>query len=170
MTFFKKFQYQLSRILKTNKILILIIIILGFILGFILILALSTKRSPLLPSPKQASVIYDVNQKEYTRLFVENRLDISLQKMPELLRKAIINVEDNRFYEHSGIDFKSIGRAIWVDIRGGGYIEGGSTITQQLARNVLLTQKKRLPVKFKRYFWLLVLNVIIPKMKYWSFI
>ena len=75
-----------------------------------------------------------------------------LQKIPVILKKAIVSVEDNRFYEHSGIDFKAIARAIWVDLRGGGYIEGASTITQQLARNVLLTQKRTMTRKIQEAF------------------
>lgn len=153
MFFFKGWNFKIGKFLNLNRIVVIITLVIGVLFGFILIMTISTNRSLLnLPPPKQATIIYDVNQREYTRLFVENRLEISLQKIPDLMKKAVINVEDNRFYEHSGIDFKSIGRAIWVDIRGGGYIEGASTITQQLARNVLLTQKKAITRKIQEVF------------------
>lgn len=153
MHFFKEWSHNIGKFLNINRIVIIITLVVGIIFGFILILIISTNSNLLnLPPPKQATVIYDVHKREYTRLFVENRLEVSLQKIPDLMKKAIINVEDNRFYEHAGIDFKSIGRAIWVDIRGGGYIEGASTITQQLARNVLLTQKKALTRKIQEVF------------------
>ncbi len=145
--------FQSFRTMKFNKIIILVALITGVLFGFILVLIISSNNNLLnLHPPKTATIIYDVNNKEYTRLFVENRLEIPLQKIPDLLKKAVIDVEDNRFYEHSGIDFKAIARAIWVDLRGGGYIEGGSTITQQLARNVLLTQKKAITRKIQEVF------------------
>ncbi len=153
MDFFKEWIHKIGQFLNINRIVIIITLVIGIISGFILILVISTNRNLLnLPPPKQATIIYDVNKREYTRLFIENRLEIPLQKIPDLMKKAVINVEDNRYYEHSGIDLKAIGRALWVDIRGGGYIEGGSTITQQLARNVLLTQKKAITRKIQEVF------------------
>jgi penicillin-binding protein 1A len=132
--------------------------IFGMLLGFILVLVIGTNRNlVILPSPKQATIFYDVNKKEFTRIFRENRLEVPLHKIPDFMKRAIINIEDNRFYEHSGIDLKAIARAFWVDIKGGGYIEGGSTITQQLARNVLLTQKKAVTRKIQEAF--LAINI-----------
>lgn len=125
----------------------------GVLLGFILVLLISTNRSlVVLPSSKQATIFYDLNKKEFTRIFRENRLEVPLNRIPDFMKKAIISNEDNRFYEHSGIDLKAIARAFWVDIKGGAYIEGGSTITQQLARNVMLTQKKSFTRKIQEAF------------------
>jgi penicillin-binding protein 1A len=153
MQFFSEWKHRISNFLNFNRLVIIITLLIGVIFGFILIMTITTNQKLLnLPPAKQATIVYDVNRHEYTRLFVENRLEIPLQRVPDLMKKAVINVEDNRFYEHSGIDFKSIGRAIWVDIQGGGYIEGASTITQQLARNVLLTQKKAITRKIQEVF------------------
>ncbi len=125
----------------------------GIFLGVLFVLMITANSNLVkLTPPKLATIFYDCNKKEFTRLYVENRLEVPLSKMPAMLKKAIINVEDNRFYEHSGIDLRSIGRAIWVDIKGGGYVEGASTITQQLARNVLLTQKKAITRKIQEVF------------------
>lgn len=136
-----------------NYWIIAVTVIIGVISGFILILAINlTSDVQILPTSKQSTVFYDIHKREYTRIFVENRLEAPLQSIPDNLKKAIVNVEDVRFFEHSGIDFRSIARAIWVDIRGGGYIEGGSTITQQLARNVLLSQKKAITRKIQEVF------------------
>ena len=137
----------------SQKMLIGAAILLGIFFGFIFVLLIHTSTINIeLPTSKQATIFYDLNNKEFTRIFVENRLAIPLQKMPNELKQAIINVEDNRFYEHSGVDLRAIARAFWVDLKGGGYIEGGSTITQQLARNVLLTQKKALIRKIQEFF------------------
>jgi penicillin-binding protein 1A len=136
-----------------NKVLLTLTIILGVTLGFTFILILGTNKGLInLQPPKQATIFYDGEGKEFTRMYIENRIEIPLQKIPVSLKKAIVNVEDNRFYEHSGIDIKAIFRAIWVDIRGRGYIEGASTITQQLARNVLLTQKRSMTRKIQEAF------------------
>ncbi len=128
-------------------------VLFGVLLGMMLVVMMGANSNLLnLPPPKLATIFYDVHNKEFTRIYVENRLEIPLNRIPDLMKQAIIDVEDNRFYEHSGIDLRSIARALWVDIKGGGYIEGASTITQQLARNVLLTQKKAITRKIQEVF------------------
>ena len=62
--------------------------------------------------------------------------------LPEMYVNAVIAAEDRRFYEHSGIDFIAVIRAIYNDIRAQELVEGGSTITQQLAKNIYFTQEK----------------------------
>ena len=62
--------------------------------------------------------------------------------MPETYVQAVVSVEDHRFYEHFGLDLIAIGRALVNDIKAGRYVEGGSTITQQLAKNLYFSQEK----------------------------
>lgn len=59
-----------------------------------------------------------------------------------MYKNAVISVEDHRFYKHGGIDIIAIGRAIWNDIKATSFVEGGSTITQQLSKNIYFTQEK----------------------------
>lgn len=66
----------------------------------------------------------------------------TLDEMPDIYKKAVVAVEDHRFYTHGGIDIIAIGRAIWNDIKAMSFVEGGSTITQQLAKNIYFTQEK----------------------------
>ena len=66
----------------------------------------------------------------------------SLEDMPETYVQAVVSVEDHRFYDHFGLDLIAIGRAIVNDIKAGRYVEGGSTITQQLAKNLYFSQEK----------------------------
>jgi len=80
---------------------------------------------------------------------VERRFWVSLDKIPLDLQSAVIAIEDRRFYDHWGIDVKRIFGAIFVDIVRGGYAQGFSTITQQLARNVYLTQQKSIIRKLR---------------------
>jgi penicillin-binding protein 1A len=65
-----------------------------------------------------------------------NRQPVSLRRMSAWLPKATVAVEDRRFYQHGGIDYEGILRALWADISAGKVVEGGSTITQQLVRNM----------------------------------
>jgi penicillin-binding protein, 1A family len=92
----------------------------------------------------EASVIYDSEGNEVYRLYRENRDMVKLDEMPELLLRAFVATEDRRFYEHSGIDLISIGRALVTDLMHGSFVQGGSTITQQLAKNLFLSSDKTL--------------------------
>ena len=72
--------------------------------------------------------------------------------LPQFYIAATISVEDRRFEEHCGIDLIAIGRAAWTDIRAMSFVEGGSTITQQLVKNLLFTQDKKIERKAAEIF------------------
>jgi len=74
------------------------------------------------------------------------------EELPQVYVDAVISVEDKRFFEHPGIDIMAIGRAVYHDIRAGAFVEGGSTVTQQLAKNMYFSQKKELPRKIAEVF------------------
>jgi penicillin-binding protein 1A len=73
----------------------------------------------------------------------KNRQPVSLQRVSSWMQKATVAIEDRRFYEHGGVDYEGIARALWKDIRAGRVVEGGSTITQQLARTLYLPTRDR---------------------------
>ena len=73
-------------------------------------------------------------------------------ELPQFYIDATISVEDHRFAKHCGIDLIAIGRAAWTDIRAMSFVEGGSTITQQLAKNMLFTQDKKIERKAAEVF------------------
>lgn len=75
-----------------------------------------------------------------------------LDKLPALYLDAVVAVEDHRFYAHGGIDYIAVCRALWNDLRAGAFLEGGSTITQQLAKNLYFTQEKQLTRKAAELF------------------
>ena len=81
----------------------------------------------------------------------EDRIPVSIDKVPKNLQNAFLAAEDIRFYHHGGIDFKGIGRAVYTYIRYG-EVQGGSTITQQLAKNYFLTQERTLTRKIHEAF------------------
>src|SRR5262245_33523825 len=83
---------------------------------------------------------YSADGKPWFRMD-EQRHDVSLDQIAPDLRNAVIAIEDHRFYHHFGIDPIGLGRALWRDTRGE-RLEGGSTLTQQLARTLFLSNKK----------------------------
>lgn len=76
------------------------------------------------------------------RIYSENRTLLSISNVPEHVQEAFVAIEDGRFYEHAGVDFKSVLRAVYRDIIAMDKVEGASTITQQLAKNLFLTNDK----------------------------
>ncbi|TYR78990.1 PBP1A family penicillin-binding protein [Priestia megaterium] len=96
-----------------------------------------------------ATRLVDQMGEEITKLYVENRDLVSIDQIPRHVQNAFVAVEDVRFYEHHGIDLKSIGRALYKDILAGSSVEGGSTLTQQLAKNIFLSNDKTLLRKTK---------------------
>lgn len=83
---------------------------------------------------------------------------IKYEDLPPIYIDAVISAEDKRFENHCGIDVWAIARAAWTDIRTLSFAEGGSTITQQIAKNELFTQEKRIERKFAEIFAALALE------------
>ncbi len=78
-----------------------------------------------------------------------NRNPVSLKRMSAWLPAATVSVEDKRFYQHGGIDYVGIARAMWTDLSAGKVVEGGSTITQQLVRNMYTGREQTFDRKIK---------------------
>ncbi|MGB2875874.1 MAG: transglycosylase domain-containing protein [Gaiellaceae bacterium] len=79
----------------------------------------------------------------------KNRTRVGLQNVSPWMRKATVAIEDHRFYEHGGVDYQGILRAAWSDLRAGHVIQGGSTITQQLVRNLYISKERTFKRKIK---------------------
>ena len=102
--------------------------------------------------PDAASEFYDnKGTLIYTTLSEERRIPININYIPDHTQKAFIAIEDNRFYDHLGIDFRGTARAV-VSTLSGREVQGGSTITQQLAKNAFLTQERTITRKIKEAF------------------
>ena len=99
--------------------------------------------------PSVGSKIYDENDELITEFHVERRIFVQLGHMPAALKQAVIATEDSRFYSHFGVDPMGIARAIYQNFRRGRIVEGGSTITQQLAKVLFLTPDRSLDRKLK---------------------
>nr|WP_232286667.1 PBP1A family penicillin-binding protein [Pelobacter propionicus] len=104
---------------------------------------------PTLPRGYSSIRIFDNQGRFVGRILPERRYWVSIDRIPSFLQKAVIAVEDARFYEHSGIDVRGIARALVKDVVKGRMAEGGSTITQQLIKNRYLSGEKTIDRKLK---------------------
>ncbi len=122
----------------------------GALLGFILLLAY-----PNLPSiealtdykPKVPLRVYTADGALIGEFGEERRSVVRIDNVPDLVKNAIISAEDERFYQHSGVDFFGVARAAYSNIVSGGKRQGASTITMQVARNFFLSSEKTLTRK-----------------------
>lgn len=103
---------------------------------------------------------YEMYEKAIKEMSLEDKVNeikskknyTTLDELPEIYKKAVIAAEDHRFYLHKGVDVISIMSAIWNDITTFSLVQGGSTITQQLAKNTYFTQDKKLVRKIAEIF------------------
>ncbi|MGI6658754.1 MAG: transglycosylase domain-containing protein [Dethiobacteraceae bacterium] len=95
------------------------------------------------------STFYDYQGNVLATRFEQNRFAVPLAKMPDYVPQAFIAIEDHRFYDHFGLDFVGLARALLRNLRAGRIVEGGSTITQQLAKNLFLTHDQTLKRKLQ---------------------
>jgi len=107
---------------------------------------------------KYSYVISSSDNKILSKLSRKFEIENSQNQIPLILKNAFISSEDKRFYKHNGIDLKSISRAIFQNIRSGYVKEGGSTITQQVARILFLNNDLNIQRKIKEIFLSLILE------------
>nr|WP_245152821.1 transglycosylase domain-containing protein [Prochlorococcus marinus] len=107
---------------------------------------------------KYSYVISSADNKVLSKLSRKFEIDNSNHKIPSFLKHSFISSEDKRFYQHNGIDLKSISRALFQNIRSGYVKEGGSTITQQVARLIFLNNDLSFQRKIKEIFISLILE------------
>ncbi|MBR2215600.1 MAG: penicillin-binding protein 1A [Selenomonadaceae bacterium] len=140
-------------------VLVALVMVLGIGCGF---LTASMNTKPDIAEdirPPASSQIYDINGNEIANIHAaENRMPVKISQIPKNLQEAFVAVEDNRFYEHMGVDPRGILRAAWANISGRTISEGGSTITQQLAKNAYLTQDQTYKRKIQEIFLALQLE------------
>ncbi|GAB6077701.1 penicillin-binding protein 1A [Hydrogenobaculum acidophilum] len=115
--------------------------------------------------PPEASIVYDSTGKVIGTIGTQNRIYVPISKIPKTVQDAFVSAEDKTFYHNIGIDPLSILRALVVDIEKGRAVEGGSTITQQLAKNLFLTPKKTISRKIKEAILAIEITRTFPKSK-----
>jgi 1A family penicillin-binding protein len=118
-----------------------------------------------LDAVESASVIYDRYGQVFGKIFIQNREQVTLDQISPYLVDAVISEEDNRFYEHSGVDFFGIFRALIKNTQAGRIRQGASTVTQQLARNVFDLRDRTYDRKILEVFLAMRLERFVPKNK-----
>src|ERR1700722_13484991 len=114
---------------------------------------------------ESASVIYDRYGQVYGKIFIRNREQVSLSQISPYLVAALISAEDNRFYEHRGIDFWGMVRAAFKNTAAGRIRQGASTLTQQLARNTFDLRDRTYDRKILEVFLAMRIDKALPKDK-----
>ena len=115
-------------------------------------------------NPPLTTRFYDRNDKLIANVFKnENRLYVKYKDIPPLIIESLVAIEDTQFFEHNGINFDAIIRAIIKDLKHMKFIEGASTITQQLVKTVVLTRDKKLIRKIKEVLLSLRLESLLTK-------
>ena len=151
------------------KKIIIMIFILGLLSPFALIgyflSAYKYDISPLVHyKPEVTSRIYDKDGKKIANIFkTKHRYYASFDEIPPRIIEALVAIEDTTFFEHPGINIDAIFRAAIKVIRAGKAVEGASTITQQLVKNVLLTREKKLSRKIKEAIYAIKLEQAVTK-------
>ena len=92
--------------------------------------------------PPVITTVYSDDNRKIGEFYHERRIIISLEKMPKMLLEAFVAAEDDRFFQHRGVDFISIARAFFKNLEAGKIVQGGSTITQQVTKSFLLTPER----------------------------
>jgi penicillin-binding protein 1A len=155
----------------TAVLVVLIVFIITITAATFGIIAKYSRQLPelnqmVIPQAKETTKVYAAGGEVIADLYEENREYASYNEIPDGLKLAFIATEDERFFKHSGVDLKGIGRAIFLFVTTGGRRRhGASTITQQLVRNIYLTQDLRaessMAQKLQRKFkeWLLAIAI-----------
>ncbi|HEX2426041.1 MAG TPA: PBP1A family penicillin-binding protein [Actinomycetota bacterium] len=105
------------------------------------------------PALQQTSFVYASDGTLITSLHAaEDRVIVPSKKIPEVLRDAVIAIEDKRFYDHHGVDLKALMRAAYVDATSGRIVEGGSTITQQYVKQTYVGDERTLSRKIEEAY------------------
>jgi len=130
---------------------VLLAVVLGVGAGVVEALLQSVPQPWELPKfqPHQTTRIYAAGGQRIASLYHENRTVVALSQIPKPLIEATIAIEDARFYQHVGVDLRGLVRALWADLAHQSLVQGGSTLTQQLARDIYLTRKKTVMRKFQ---------------------
>lgn len=143
----------------------------AFLLGGLIVGGLLWHLSKDLPAldqlgtyqPSLVTQVYSSDQRLIGQFFIERRILTPVGDIPERLRRAVVAVEDVRFFEHPGLDYIGMARAAWTNLRRGGKVEGASTITQQLARSLFLSSERTFDRKVRELILAYKMELVLTK-------
>ncbi|MDI6754484.1 MAG: PBP1A family penicillin-binding protein [Thermodesulfobacteriota bacterium] len=149
----KRIQKKKGRVLKTLALILFLLVFLAAgaatVLYFTLIFDLPRLTTLKDYQPYIVSEVYSDDEMVIGEFFIERRMVVPLSKMPKLLIKAFVAAEDARFFEHQGLDYWRILGAAFRNIEALDVVQGGSTITQQIAKSFFLTPERSFTRKLK---------------------
>ena len=126
----------------TKILLLLLSIVILLTMLFFAYMASTANVQSLKDGLNQATVIYDKDGDLATKVITNRTQGVEIKELPKHVKEAVIAIEDQRFHEHNGFDLKGISRAFFKNLLAGRITGGGSTITQQLTKNALLSPEK----------------------------
>ncbi len=137
------------------------------VIGILLFLYYSTNLPDFKPLKERTynahSIIYSEDDEIVGKFLLDNRIPVPYERIPKTLIQAFVAAEDSEFFHHSGIDYKGIIRALFKNLISGRIVQGGSTITQQVAKTFFLTPKKSFIRKLKEIAYAFGLEKTLKK-------
>jgi penicillin-binding protein 2A len=147
----------------TQLLLLVILIVVLVTIVYFGWLATRANVQSLKEGLSQPTVIYDKDEQVATNVATNRTAGIKIEDLPEYVPLAVVAIEDERFYEHSGFDLKGITRALFNNLFAGEITGGGSTLTQQLAKNALLSPEQTYKRKAEELFLAVKIEKVYKK-------
>jgi penicillin-binding protein 2A len=147
----------------TQLLLLVILIVLLVTIVYFGWLATRANVQSLKEGLSQPTVIYDKDEQVATNVATNRTAGIKIEELPEYVPGAVVAIEDERFYEHNGFDLKGITRALFNNLFAGEITGGGSTLTQQLAKNALLSPEQTYKRKAEELFLAVKIEKVYKK-------
>jgi len=141
--------FKKSRLLKIALAVPAAFFVLGIGVFFYFTSGLPSLNSLSDYHPNIVTTVYSADGRKIGEFYVERRIIVPLKKMPAHLINAFLAAEDTGFYEHEGVSYSSIFRALYKNIQAGRIVQGGSTITQQVARSFFLSSERKISRKIR---------------------
>jgi penicillin-binding protein 1A len=151
MTSFRRVLKAIARIVAVTTVAAAAI---GGLLAYRMYRAFASDLPPRLDAvtdyrPLRASQVFSADGEMIGQFYVEKRVLLNIEQIPLGVRRAFVAAEDARFYSHGGVDYLGIARAAWANLRAGHVVQGGSTITQQVAKLLIVGQERSLGRKVR---------------------
>lgn len=140
--------------MRLAALLGVLLVLAGLSFSFGLVRAVASEIPSLDPAAERSdvdTVVYASNGRSVLAVLrgEESRVLVATKDIAPIMRQAIVSTEDQRFFDHDGIDLRGVGRALWADIRNQAIVEGGSTITQQFVKNAYIRNERTIARKVR---------------------
>ncbi len=137
-------------LLKLGLLIIVAAVVVGA--GFLIYFRQGADISQLENHLQQPTGIYDLDGNLASTVTANKSEGVAINEIPEHMKQAVVSIEDHRFYEHHGVDYQGILRALVINAKAGSVVEGGSTLTQQLVKITMLESNRTLKRKMEEFF------------------